>query len=310
MTETAPLLLQAAGDQAPALLALLRADPLLGARLLRAPVRDLHALAAWIQARPGAAPDAHPRALLASAIPGADPRLFRLLDRAALPAWPLADYRSLDALLRRDLLPEGPLTLEAIRRDAALLEEPEAVAHFLAAWEGPSGRQAAASLRRLVLAGGGPDPATLPRGRGLEAARRALRAALGRLRPRGFAPPALPGWEVLATVGAVWQAGRDFRNCLAEEGFGGWNLDDLLCGRTVFLRRGGVALAQLNRVFPGAWWPVQVAGPDNAEVPEAAAELSALLAARGLLAEGEAEALRLGSLRTPWEELEMEEVAA
>ncbi|MFC7538773.1 hypothetical protein ACFQU2_03950 [Siccirubricoccus deserti] len=88
--ERAPLLL-VFGDLAPRVAALIRARPLLIARLIVAP-RAVHAIAAFLHLAPDAAgPDAEvatiindtdPRELLNAALPACPARLYRALDRA------------------------------------------------------------------------------------------------------------------------------------------------------------------------------------------------------------------------------------
>ena len=92
--ERAPLLLVFGDDLAGRVAALVRAQPILIARLIVAPREAVHALGAFLHLAPEAAasrPEAevaallaetHPRALLRAALPGCPPRLYRALDRA------------------------------------------------------------------------------------------------------------------------------------------------------------------------------------------------------------------------------------
>src|SRR4051812_26917570 len=90
-TERAPCLL-VFGDLAPRVAKLIRARPLLIARLIVAPPEAIHAMGAFLHLAPDVAKsdtevaeivnDADPRELLHAALPGCPARLYRALDRA------------------------------------------------------------------------------------------------------------------------------------------------------------------------------------------------------------------------------------
>src|SRR3712207_1623845 len=103
-TETAPLL-GLFGPLAGVVGVIVRAEPSLALRIMQSPPRAIHAVAIFLHET--ACPDeanrlsdvvseTHPRDLLRKRLPTCDQRLYRLLDRAALPAWSRCDYLALD----------------------------------------------------------------------------------------------------------------------------------------------------------------------------------------------------------------------
>jgi hypothetical protein len=114
-----------------------RVAPDLASRLLLLPARGLRATAAALpvaqEAREGTLALAerlsatHPQGFLQRAIDpgGCSPALYRLLDRAEVPAWRIEDYRALDGVLRSRVagvvIGEPTLTPDTIRDATALL---------------------------------------------------------------------------------------------------------------------------------------------------------------------------------------------
>lgn len=105
--------------------AMVAARPSLGARLLLAPREAVHAVGAYLQHRldrdggdfdalAGAVDGQHARHLLREAVPGAHPRLYRLLARCGPRLHPLAFYIALNDALH------GPLGAALLRRDVIL----------------------------------------------------------------------------------------------------------------------------------------------------------------------------------------------
>jgi len=104
---------EAMAREAVRIAALLRIAPQLALRLSLAPTRDVHAVAAFLEAQAAAGMpleamaaaigSSDPRALLDRALPGRDARLFRALDRAILPAWSVEEIAALDEVIRSDI---------------------------------------------------------------------------------------------------------------------------------------------------------------------------------------------------------------
>ncbi len=236
------------GEAAPLLGPLIRLRPELGPALMLAPGRDVHARAAFALAAtawgdgPVALADAlltrRPRDLLAEALGpgGAHPRLHRLLSRGRLPAWPLSSYAALDAALRAgvaDALDARAALVGGARVGAAIDAAQVAdLSDLVGGGADPALRRArlalpfrhdraalASALAALRPRGAAAPLEGLPEGAGRRALRRRAEAAVGALRSPHAALRLGGGWEVLETVRALWDVGRDLSLCCAR---GGW----------------------------------------------------------------------------------------
>jgi hypothetical protein len=270
-TETAPTLLMVWGPQAPVIASLITCRPALGARLMLAPKKVIHALSAYVQASMVDGRDTAStaddlltrdiRQLLARAVPNPHPRLFQLLDRLDTPA------KSLDAYQRMNSLLHGP-------GGKILLDSPAISVGQLALIEGiaadpvlVAGRKAIgcsdfnfkllastlAFLRASKLAAAIEE---LPDGAGWQAICRRIKADLGRAQaPK---PPfRIPeGWGHVTDIATLWHAGRELGNCVSGLSTGGNDhLRNLLSGAAVYVVSidKPIALAAIENVGPGLW---------------------------------------------------------
>lgn len=292
--------------------AALRGRPALTARLALAPRRAIHAVAAFVQSSAADRDEHgtdqafaerllndHPRDLLAAALGVAPhPRLYRLLDRAALPAWPVADYAALDRLLRMGaddaLARDNDREIEArnVASVARLLDgDPTLLRARLACTEGGS-RQALAAVLAVLRASGVAEPVeTLPDGSGHAALARRLRRAVAALGSPHAAFPAPPGWKVVASVADLWLVGARLRVCCAGRTWGAAHYaSKLASGASVFLHGsgsdggGGDVLAEVARLPGGVWAVEAIRGARNARPPagRSADALTTALRAQGL----------------------------
>jgi hypothetical protein len=253
--------------------------------MILAPTRDIHARAAFVQAScaMGAAEEDvavrlatdPPRRLLAQALGDVHPRLFRLLDRATLPAWSLAAYRDLDQGLRDgtdDVLPPGAIqpasvkllavlhTSDVLRRARHALRDVEMAESLLSVLE---------ALRRI---GSGRAVEQIANQCKAAALKRAVRRDIAHLPSPHVYVQAPSGWRVLATLAQVWRIGRTMRHCLQP----GWAWDhserilDFLTGRTFYLHHSEEqVIGELRQSLGGAWFVAELRGPRNRAVSEA-----------------------------------------
>jgi hypothetical protein len=267
------------GRQASRIAALFRIAPNLAARLSLAPARALHSVAAFLEAEAAqgtsletmtaALSSSTPRALLAHALPGHDPRLFRLLDRATLPTWSLADVRALDEVVRADLadlLGGGSIKPEGVRSARSVLDAHPILRRVCRAIPDSWTRDQLAMVLDWLedmsalhhLAGTPPDA-------GLNAIARRLRLDLRSLR----APPApfeIPeGWHQVGDIEELWAVGRKLENCIALSRYGsGERVADLMSGRDVYLfNASSNALFQLRHMGGHTWACVESGGRRN-----------------------------------------------
>ncbi|MBY0337327.1 MAG: hypothetical protein K2X11_11980 [Acetobacteraceae bacterium] len=284
--ETAPLALSF-GGAAHVVVRAARHRPDLAARILLGPRRDVHtraALAAHLY-REGAAvariadalADECPRDTIRQVFgDGADPRLFRTLDRAALPAWPIDDYHRLHDLLRHglhDALPDqGEFSRHDVRRLHLLLDGDPVLRRARRAFPKPASMQALADvlsvLRRL---GAGAALDGLPDRASRSALLRRLRADLGGLRSPHGQFPAPPGWRVIGSAANLWTLGARMNLCFGWHGGPSTvcHTLSLVGGTSVFLHNPDAGVvAELARSFDGSFHVAELAAARNAPAPE------------------------------------------
>jgi hypothetical protein len=289
--ERAPLLL-VFGDLAGRVAALVRARPILVARLIVAPREAVHAIGAFLHLAPAAAqPDVEvatiisetdPRELLRSALPGCPVQLYRALDRAGDRVQSRQFYERVGELAR------GPFSDVLLRSDRRLdhsrLDYYEALATMDPAIcalretlpestydvEGLDALLAYLRARRALRE----DDLKLPPRAGLRAVMRRLQAALDRLPAPdpGFAPPT--GFRLLRSTAELQAVGRAFGNCVAlPQWHAGQHYLHLIDGSGVYLASDTPPLlVALRRVHAKLWHLEQMAGPKNAPPPSGARE--------------------------------------
>ncbi|MFC7478455.1 hypothetical protein ACFQS7_29315 [Dankookia sp. GCM10030260] len=281
--ETAPLL-TLFGPLAGTVGALVRAAPLLAGRIMQAPPRAIHAIAiALHQAAESATAEtlvvmlsgAHPRDLLRDALPNSDARLYRLLDRAALPAWPHADYLMLDAVLRTDV---GDMLLRREGIARSLVREAHAVMHssptMVRARHAVASQYERERLETIVIMldvlGLTRTLAAIPDRAGSKAVARRVMADFGRAEAPDIDFPVPPGWTRVRRISELWEHGRRMRLCVrpGEYGAGDYAVS-LLMNRSVFLFHAEQgALAQFRRLPANTWAFGQCVLARNVQPPE------------------------------------------
>jgi hypothetical protein len=302
LTERAPLLL-VFGDLSGRVAALVRARPILMARLIVAPREAVHAIAAYLHLAPDAAGpdvevatiinDSDPRELLRAALPGCPPRLYRALDRAGDRVRERRYYERLgevaagpfgDALLEGDRpLDHGRLSYFELlaRMDPLIISLRSALPESQYAIEAVD---ALLAFLRLHDALTGDDLALPPRS-ALPAVVRRLTRALGRVAVPApeFECPA--PYRFVTSTAELQRIGRAFGNCVALPQ---WNAAQhhirLITGAAVYLVADTPpVLISLLRVGRGLWVLDQMAGPKNTEPREGTRDaLLRDLAAAGL----------------------------
>jgi hypothetical protein len=283
-TENAPSL-GLYGDAAPIMAQAIRLHPGLAARLLFSPARDIHARGAFvssIMARQSPAEIAvalatrHPRDLLAEVIgEDTDPRLFRFLEKCALPAWPVEFYAKLNQVLRAgldDALPtDRPITASEVLTTAKLLDiaDPR-VRHARRALRSGYEQEALASALTLLDAMG--SPPEVPDGIARPALARHVRRALGAIRSPlegRLSPP--PGWVLLGSATDLWRIGRRLDLCFGSSTWSASYSVALAVGSSAFLHHeewgvvaefeitaGALALSQARRAKNARVSPAQI----------------------------------------------------
>jgi hypothetical protein len=298
-TERAPLLL-VFSELAPRVAALVRARPILIARLIVAPREAVHAMGAFLHLAPEAAgPDAEvagivndtdPRKLLRAALPGCPARLYRALDRAGGQVWKGRLYERLGAICRgpfAEALLDGDLTESRIAYYEALSRmDPATAALRSAVQENSYLVESVDCMVSLLRAHNAfrEEEMRLPPGAKMPAVARRIRAALGRIDAPdpGFVVP--DPFRLVRTTDELQRLARSFENCIALPQWGAAKYHvNLVQGLTVFLAsEEPPLLVALHRVADGVWQYEQCAGPKNAAPPPGAR--SALI--RGLVAAG------------------------
>jgi hypothetical protein len=300
--ERAPLLRVFGDDLAGRVAALVRARPILIARLIVAPREAVHSIGAFLYLAPDAArPDAEvatiindsdPRDLLRTALPGCPSRLYRALDRAGDHVRDRRFYERLGdiagsplgtALFDSELLDDARLsyfeTLRAMDPIVASLRGavPESNYHI----------EAVDSLIAFLRAHDAltDDDLRLPPRAGLAALVRRLQRALGRIPAPdpGFLSP--PPYRQIRSTTELQRIGRTYGNCLSlSQWHGAQHWFHLLRGTAVYLISDEPPLlVALRRVGGGIWLLDQQFGPRNAAPPRGArSALLRDLAAAGL----------------------------
>jgi hypothetical protein len=298
-TERAPLLL-VFSDLAPRVAALVRARPLLIARLIVAPREAIHAMGAFLHLAPDAARsdaevaavinDTDPRELLRAALPDTPRRLYRALDSAGDQVLTKRFYERLGRVCRSPFATaflEGNLTESRIVYYEALARMDAATAILRSGFrENTYLAESVDCVVSLLRARGvlREEEMRLPRGAGMPAVARRIRVALGRLETPdpGFAAP--EPFRFVKSTDELQRLARSFDNCVAISNWGAAKYHiNLVNGSTVFLASDDPPLlAAMHRVADGVWQFEQCAGPKNASPPPGMR--SALI--RGLRAAG------------------------
>jgi len=282
--ETAPIP-RLFGAQSVRVTALFRIVPDLAVRLSLGPARTIHVTAAFLEseAAAGAAlersaeaiANCDPRTLLDRLMPNHHPRLFKALDRAALPAWSIQQISDLDAVLwsgiADDVLGSKTLSHDAVASAHGLLRAHPIIRRVrpLVTDQWTRDKMSAVllwlqeqkALRHLAM---------LPEGAGRQAIARRLRDDLAALRAAPC-PLALPdGWEHLSTPGALWQTGIALQNCVTIGSYGSAaRLLGLLAGTDLYLlQREAELLVHLRHAGGRLWALVEAAGKGNRQVNE------------------------------------------
>jgi hypothetical protein len=287
--ERAPLLL-IFGDLAGRVAALVRARPILVARLIVAPREAVHAIGAFLHLAPDAAlpdaevaaiiNDADPRELLRAALPDCDARLYRSLDRAGDRVQSRRFYERLGHLACG---PFGDVLLHTDRRldhsrldyyEALARMDPAVVALRAVLPESTYDVEALDALLAFLRARDAlrEDDLRLPPKAGLRAVVRRLQAVLARLPAPdpGFAPPA--NFRLVRSTGELQAIGRAYKNCVALPQFraGQFHMR-LIDGSGVYLTSDvPPLLVALHRAHGAVWVLEQMAGPKNAAPPPGA----------------------------------------
>jgi hypothetical protein len=270
--ETAPMITLVWGENlAPVVAALIVDWPNLARRMVLAPRRVVHALAAYIHhalesqydtakiAREIGTRDV--RALLSEAIPNPHPRFYRMLDRLGPTALNVTTYQCLNDVLHG---PAADLLLDAyevtdshlnvvtqIVADPVLLAARKAIG-----WSEPDLRHLQHALTYLRAKGLSDDIEKLPPGAGWKSVLRRISSDLGRARaPRaGFEAPT--GWRQVEDVAGLWQVGTALGNCVSSLRSGGdAYIEGLIGGHVVYLAHNDepVMLACVRTVGPNLW---------------------------------------------------------
>jgi hypothetical protein len=245
--------------------------PSLAPRLVLAPRRVVHALAAYVHhavetqydiqqiAREIEQQDV--RALLACAIPNPHPRLCRMLDRLGPAALDMSVYQRLNAVLHGPaadlLLDADEITDSRLNVVTQIVADPVLLAARKAiGWSAADLQYLQLSLAYLRAKGLANDIEKLPPGSGWRAVLRRISSDLGRARaPKlGFEAPA--GWRHVADVADLWRVGTALGNCAASIRSGGEGyVDQLITGDAVYLARDAepAMLACVRGVGPNLW---------------------------------------------------------
>jgi hypothetical protein len=281
-------------DLAQRVAALLRQEPALAVRLALAPARALHASGAFLQApacaewtlarQAEALLHMDARALLDHALPGHDPRLYRLLDRLSFPVWPFTTLKQLAELIPEDYedLRRGVAVFptEIVVRTEARQDDPalrRVIRAFSQVGTATPARQVMGFLRHMGIE---PDWSGLPPRAGANALARRILKALTKLPLPQVDIPTVPGWCVVATVGEAQELGRKLGNCLGSSSALAHVARAMGGGGALLWNEGARVLVELRREAPGCWFVFQVSG--NSAGEQAQAALEAELSARGV----------------------------
>jgi hypothetical protein len=299
--ERAPLLL-VFGDLAERVGALVRARPILIARLIVAPREAVHSIGAFLHLAPDAARpdaevasiinDADPRDLLAAALPGCSPRLYRALDRAGDHVRGRAYYEKLGLVSRSPL---GHALLDGSGLDDSRISFYETLSTMdpmIASLQGALGEmrhhaEAVDCLLAFLRSNNALDDSDfrLPPKAGMASLVRRFQRALGRIPAPdpGFSPPT--PYRIVTSTADLQSIGKRFGNCVAMPNYHAAEYHfRLLSGTGVFLVSDDPALlVALRRIGGGLWVLEQMMGPKNQAPPKGAqTALLRALAAAGL----------------------------
>jgi hypothetical protein len=281
--ETAPIP-KLFGRQAARVAALVRLAPTLATTLALSPARAIHAVAAYLEAEAHAGTamevmaeaidSTDPRQLLERAVPGCDSRLFRVLERVALPAWSRSEISSLDEVIRSgfvDALGTATITRGHLAEAQHLMRAHPVVQRTRSQITDNLSRQRLAiAVEWLEARGALRRLAEVPEGSGRQAVARRLRDDLSALNGPFCPFPVPAGWQHLASVQELWASGDLLKNCLVAGNWGGAShVLGLLAGTDLYLlHREKMLLARLRRCGEHVWSLVEMRGPLNASPDE------------------------------------------
>lgn len=284
LKERAPLLL-VFGDLAPRVATLVRARPLLIARLIVAPPEAIHAIAAFLHLAPDAARSdgdvaevingTDPRKLLNMALPDCPRRLYRALGTVGDRVLSKRFYERLGAVCYGEFVDAflgGDLTDARITYYEALSRMDPAMAVLRHALRENSYTVEAVDTVVSMLRSRGAlrdDEMRLPPRAGMRAVARRISKALSRLAAPspGFVVPA--PFRLVRDTDELERLARRFENCL---GLHDWNAAkyhiNMIQGTTLVLTSDDPPLiAALHRVAADVWQFEQCMGPKNASPP-------------------------------------------
>ena len=281
-TET-PLLLPW-GPLAELVARLVKHEPGLAFRLLLLPANGLHATAIALHAATEAKESddsiaarlagAHPRDLLREVFPSAVTELYRLLDRASIPAWGRDSYWELERLLRSRvsifLSQASAISPERIETATALLDADPIVWRARTAFRFSHEKKHLSTVVELLRSLGLlRDLAEIPDGAGRPSVMRRVRADLARGCAADQLFPTVTGWSKIETVGALWEIGARLRLCARPGRYGSANFAlDFITGKSVFLHHvENDLLAEVHHVVHKVWTVGQIAGLKNSNPP-------------------------------------------
>lgn len=218
----------------------------------------------------------HPRDLLRSVFSDYDPRLYRLLDRAALPAWSQSDYAALNDVLQTEvadlLLNRGEITPLVVNHAQGILHADPIIRRARHAVPHEQERRRLetliAVLRRLDMLH---DLDAIPDGAGRQAVAKRAAADLGRLEPSGDVEFPIPQqWVRVQNLQNLWRIANSARFCIRP---GQWGAGDyalsFLMDRSIFLYHPEPPglLAQFREMVAGFWVLAQCKGAGNRPAP-------------------------------------------
>lgn len=269
--DSAPLR-SAFGPLAPRVAKLIRKQPLLAGRLLCAPLRAIHAVAAYIHLTAPAddneaaalLAETAPRDLLRTAMPGVDARLYRALDRCGSSILSRTCYERLAAIAAGSLIEvllatDRGIDAPYIRYVAKLADADGVVRHIpprlLADQSATDAVLATFALLRAYNMNVDGALTGLPKAAGWEAVYRRLTNLLGALEAPPLAYPLPLGLRQITTMAGLRETGLALGLCVQAATHGGsehWLR--LVSGSSVYLVVDETRiLMELRSVAPGLW---------------------------------------------------------
>jgi hypothetical protein len=268
--ETAPML-GVWRTLSPTVAKIIRCQPSLASRLSLAPQAAIHSIAAFLHHHVFDDVDidliAHEiftreaRDLLALAVPNVHARLYGLLPRIGSGTKSLIFYRDLNTEISQgaaDVIFDAPsISLRTIRIARQIRADPVLLAARKAIGEDESRLRhlmsVLAMLRSLGLAN---HVERMPRGAGIQATVRRIKADLraGKPPPVSFAVPA--GWEQVKDVGQLVRIGELLQNCLAVYAADGTrHINSFLTGSCAYFVHNGspTMLVSFSKLGPRTW---------------------------------------------------------